>query len=147
MIRAVLDANVLVSAILSPAGVPGQILDELRRGRFALVVSVPILDEIARVLEYPRIARLHRWARARIREFVSELAYSAIVTSGELRLRVVHADPADNRYLECAVEGDADYVVSGDQDLLAVEAYQGIRILGPRAFLQVLRARRPEEPR
>jgi len=90
MIRAVLDANVLVSAILSPAGVPGQILDELRRGRFALVVSVPILDEIARVLEYPRIARLHRWARARIREFVSELAYSAIVTSGELRLRVVN---------------------------------------------------------
>jgi putative PIN family toxin of toxin-antitoxin system len=58
MIRAVLDANVIVSAVLTAAGIPAQILDAWRTERFALLVSSPILEEVARVLEYPRIARL-----------------------------------------------------------------------------------------
>ena len=59
MIRAVLDANVIVSAVLTRTGIPAQILDAWRTERFALLVSLPILEEVARVLEYPRIARLH----------------------------------------------------------------------------------------
>ena len=67
------------------------------------------------MLEYPRIARLHHWSRATIREFVAELAYLGIMTPGEITLNVVRTDPADNSYLECALEGTVDYVVSGDQ--------------------------------
>lgn len=144
MIRAVLDANVLVSAVLSPAGVPGQILDAWRAERFALLVSAPILEEIARVLDYPRIARLHRWPRGKVQEFVAEFAYAAVLTPGEITLNVIRSDPDDNRYLECAVEGDADYVVSGDQDLLELQEYQGIRVVSPKAFLEALRAHRQE---
>ena len=142
MIRAVLDANVLVSAVLSPVGVPSQILDEWRAERFALLVSAAILEEIARVLEYPRIARGHRWPHAKVQAFVAELGNVAILTPGELTLDIVRNDPDDNRYLECAVEGAADYLVSGDHDLLDLKEHRGIRIVTPKAFLQALRAPR-----
>lgn len=144
MIRAVLDANVVVSAVLSPAGVPGQILDEFRAERFALLVSSALLDELARVLEYPRISRLHRWPRGRVQEFVAELKYFAILTPGEITLNVVRSDPDDNRYLECAVEGAADYLVSGDTNLLDLAEHRGIRIVTPKTFLQALRSHRQE---
>lgn len=92
------------------------------------------------MLEYPRIARLHRWPRAKVREFVAELAYLGIVTPGEITLNVVRNDPADNRYLECAVEGAADYLVSGDQDLLDLHEHRGTRVVSPKTFFEVLRA-------
>ena len=55
-----------------------------------------------------------------------------------LKIDWLKDDPADNRYLECAVEGAADFLVSGDQLLLTLSAYQGVTILTPRAFLEVL---------
>lgn len=138
MIRAVLDANVFVSAALSPAGTPARVLAAWRAETFALVTSPAILTEIERVLQYPKIARRHGWPPARIREVVGELAHFSISTPGELTLAVVAADPADNRYLECAVEGAAEYLVSGDEHLLSLEEYQGIRLVRPREFLRVL---------
>jgi putative PIN family toxin of toxin-antitoxin system len=114
-----------------------QILDAWRDERFALLVSPAILEEIVRVLEYPKIARLHRWPRARVEEFVAEFGYLGIMTHGDLRLDVVRNDPADNRYLECALEGTADYLVSGDQDLLDLREHGGVPIVTPRTFRDV----------
>jgi predicted nucleic acid-binding protein len=75
---------------------------------------------------------------------VAELAYLGIMTPGEITLNIVRNDPADNRYLECAVEGAADYLVSGDQDLLDLHEHSGIRIVRPRTFLEAVRSyRRP----
>ena len=139
MMRVVLDANVLVSAILSPGGTPVQILTAWRGEQFDLVLSDAILAEIGRVLRYPRIARRHRWPEERLQAFLDDLAYVAILTPGELTLAVITNDPPDNRYLECAVEGEAAYIVSGDDDLLKLGTYEGISILTPRAFLEVLR--------
>ena len=139
MIRAVLDANVLVSAILSPGGPPGRILTAWRQEQFHLVVSRAILEEIGRVFHYPKIARRHRWSEEEIQTFLDELEYFAIPTPGDLELTVVSDDPSDDRYLECAVEGNAEYLVSGDDLLLELGEYQGITILTPRAFLEILR--------
>jgi uncharacterized protein len=75
-----------------------------------------------------------------MRSFVGELAQYAIRTPGALTLTVIEDDPADNRYLECAVEGGADFLVTGDQLLLTLGAYQGVTILTPRAFLDTLSA-------
>jgi len=138
MMRVVLDANVMVSAILSPRGTPAQILHAWRAGRFDLVLSQAILVEIGRVLRYPRIARRHRWPEERLQVFLDDLAYAAILAPGALTLAVITNDPPDNRYLECAVEGEASYIVSGDDDLLKLGTYEGISILTPRAFLEVL---------
>jgi putative PIN family toxin of toxin-antitoxin system len=138
MMRVVLDANVLVSAILSPRGTPAQILNAWRAEQFNLVISQAILAELDRVFRYPKIAKRHRWSEEQLQAFLDGLAHVAIRTPGTLTLVVITEDPPDDRYLECAVEGEASYIVSGDQLLLRLGAYQGIPILTPRAFLEVL---------
>ena len=145
MIRAVLDANVFVSALLSPRGVPATVLAAWRDGQFQLVISEAILSEIERVLRYPRIASRHRWSQEKMGTFFEDLAHLAILTPGEMRLAVIREDPSDNRYLECAVEGEAGFIVSGDADLLSLGSYRGIEILTPRAFWEVLK--RQQKPR
>jgi len=134
MIRAVLDANVFVSAILSPKGIPAKILTAWQAEQFQLVLSEAILDEIIRVLRYPKIMRRHRWSEEKLRTFVDDLAHLGILTPGKLKLTVIRADPPDDRYLECAVEGEAEYIVSGDQHLLSLGEYRGIRVLTPRVL-------------
>lgn len=138
MIRAVLDANVFVSALLSPRGFPSKILAAWHAERFHLVISPAILEEISRVFHFPKIALRHRWPEEKIRLFIEDLAHLAILTPGEPTLNVIAEDPSDNRYLECAVEGGAEYIVSGDQHLLQLATYQEIRILTPKEFLGVL---------
>ena len=113
MFRAVLDANVFVSAILNARGTPGRILDAWRDERFQLLMSHAIIEEIERVLHYPKIARRHQWSSGRIQHFLTLLTDIAILTPGELELSVITDDPADNRYLECAVEGNAGYIEGG----------------------------------
>jgi putative PIN family toxin of toxin-antitoxin system len=141
MIRAVLDANVLVGGIVTE-GVPRSILRAWRSGHFHLVVSQATLDEIGRVLRYPKIARRHRWSESEIHAFMESLGALAILTPGQLRLNVVATDPSDNRYLECAIEGQADCLVTGDRHLLKLAAYGEVEILSPREFLELLAARR-----
>jgi hypothetical protein len=65
------------------------------------------------------------------------------MTPGTLSLAIIQEDPPDNRYLECAVEGAAAYIVSGDRLLLSLGIYQGIQIVSPRVFLEVLHQDRP----
>ncbi len=138
MMRVVLDANVLVSAVLSPRGAPAQILNAWRSEQFDLVISHAVLAELDRVFRYPKIAQRHRWSEEQLQTFLENLSHIAILTPGILTLAVITQDPPDNRYLECAVEGEASYIVSGDQLLLRLGVYQRIPILTPRAFLAVL---------
>jgi len=139
MIRAVLDANVFVSAILNPKGSPAKLLLAWYAEKFQLVVSEAIVEEISRVLHYPKIAKRHQWSEEKIKDFLASLTYLAIQTPGKRKLNVIKDDPSDNRYLECALEGGAAYIVSGDRDLLDLGEYEGIRILTPSAFLTILK--------
>ena len=138
MIRAVLDANVVVSGILSQKGVPGTILRAWREERFELVTTEAILEEITRVLRYPKIAKRHEWSEKHIAAFVEDLRHLAILTPAELRLAVVREDPSDDRYLECALEGEAEYIVTGDRHLLELGQLRGSEIVKPTAFLQLI---------
>jgi uncharacterized protein len=138
VIRAVLDANVVVSSLINPQGIPAQVLDAWRAERFQAVVSGAILDEIGRVLRYPRVAVYHRWSEERLRLWLEDFAHLALMTPGTLSLGIIQEDPTDNRYLECAVEGAAAYIVSGDRLLISLGTYQGIQIVSPRVFLEVL---------
>ncbi len=139
MIRAVLDANVFVSGILSANAVPGKILKAWRDERFHLAASPAILDELDRVLRYPKIGRLLGWSAAEVADFVEDVAGLAIMTPGKLVLAVITDDPSDNRYLECAVESQADCIVTGDHHLKDLVQFQGIEILSPREFAELLR--------
>ena len=88
MIRAVLDANVLVSAILNAQGTPGRVLDAWREDRFQLLISPAILEEIARVLHYPKIATRHQWSKEQVHHFLALLADIALLTPSELTVSV-----------------------------------------------------------
>jgi len=141
MIRAVLDANVLVSGIVTE-GTPRNTMRAWRAGHFHLVASQATLNEIGRVLRYPKIIRRHRWSETEIQSFMESLEALAILTPGKLRLNVIAADPSDDRYLECAIEGEADCLVTGDRHLLELAAYRDVEILSPREFVDLLATRR-----
>ncbi len=142
--RAVLDTNVLVSGVLSRSSPPDSILQSWRRGAFHLVTSAPLLRELEAVLNRPRIANRLGWSFKERRAFIIALSDSAIVVLPHQQLRVIQADPADNRVLEAAIQAQADYVVSGDHHLLELGSYEGIEIVTPARFNAILAAGSPQ---
>ena len=136
--RAVLDTNVLVSAVLSQGSRPDSILQAWRIGSFELVTSAPLLYELAGVLARPRISQRLGWSADERREFLAALRNAAILVVPQRELRVVRADPSDDRLLEAAVEAQADYLVSGDQHLLDIGSYEGLQIVSPVRFSTLL---------
>jgi putative PIN family toxin of toxin-antitoxin system len=130
-VRIVLNTNVLVSAILSPAGAAGAVLSQVRKGLVDAVTSSVLLDEFEEVLE----RFMSTGAATEIRAAVEELVH---VVEPET-VPAVARDPDDDQVLAVALEGRAAYVVTRDGDLLSLEAYEGINILEPARFLRVLR--------
>ena len=137
--RAVLDANVLISALIRPGGPPGRIVvDFLRNPTFELVASPATLDELRQSLRYPKVRRYLGLSETEIDLWVAALRALAVVVEGRVTRPAVAADPADDIYLAAATDGLADFIVSGDRHLLDLEVYEGIRILSPRDFLTIL---------
>jgi putative PIN family toxin of toxin-antitoxin system len=137
-IRAVLDTNVLVSGLLSDHGPPRQLVDAWLDGRYVLVTSLYQVEELNHVLAYPRIADRLRLADAEVDLLLAALLSQGEVVAGVLQLPGVTRDPKDDPLVACAVEGRADYLVSGDRDLLDLGEYEGIQIVTPRDFLDLL---------
>jgi putative PIN family toxin of toxin-antitoxin system len=136
--RAVLDTNVLVSAVLSDAGPPGSILRAWRKGSFQIVLSLPLLRELEAVLSRPRIVKRLGWSEVERTAFVVALGESAMIVTPSEEVKLIDADPADNRVLEAAAEAGADYIVSGDRHLLDLGSYERIEIVTPVRFAAVL---------
>ena len=138
MLRAVLDANVFVSAAIHPGGPPGCIIERfLRTDAFTLVLSPGIVEEVLRALQYPKVRRYVRHDLDPALWF-EDLVVLAVLVPGASQVSDVSKDPDDAKYLAAAVEGRAAFVVTGDPHLLAVGHYEGVRIVSPRAFLDLL---------
>ena len=123
--RIVLDANVLVSALISPKGSPARILRFWEEQRFEVVISKDIIEELGRVLRYPRLRKNYDLADEAIEAFLRKAEEQAIVVEPSDEVAAIGADPADDRYLECALAGGAEFIVSGDHHLLDLGEYQG----------------------
>ena len=137
MIRAVVDTSIVVRAVLKPLGTVGPILDWLAEKRYRLLYSEAILEEVVDVLARPRLRR-----RFPLRGRDSQAVVDLILLRGEAveprhRLTVCR-DPKDDKFLEVAVEGRADSLVSGDEDLPVLHPSQGIPIVRPSEFLAAL---------
>jgi putative PIN family toxin of toxin-antitoxin system len=144
--RVVLDTNIVVSRTLSELGCPALIVRAWHTQEVALeiIVSEWLLDEYERVLNYPRIRRRHGKSPAEVRELVDEVRQFGVLVEPADVPAVIPQDPDDDYGLACAVAGDADYIISGDPDLLELGAYQGIRILTPATFVRLLEQERRE---
>ena len=141
MLRAVLDANVLVSALIRPKGPPGQILVRLLRDRaFTLVTSAAILTEVRRSLAYPRVRKHLVVSDDDLDLWVASLGLVGEPVEGRVQIAAVAEDPQDDKYIAAALEGRAQFVVTGDAHLLALGTYEGVRIVPPRVFLGLLKA-------
>lgn len=138
-LRAVLDTNVFVSGLIGLKSPPRRIVDNWLDGQFTLVTSLHLVEELAHVLGYPRIVERIRLEQADVDAILATLLSQAEVVPGELQLPGVTRDPKDDAVVACAVEGEADYLVSGDEDLLILDVYRDIGIITPRRFLEILR--------
>lgn len=138
MIKAVVDANLLVSAFISPLGYPREIAERWRRGDFILVTSREIVEEINRVLHLPRIQVKYHLAESDIQAFVLTLIHKSNCVSGELALKNIAPDPGDDKIISCAIEGEAQFIVTGDGALQQVKEYQGINIINAQQFISIL---------
>jgi uncharacterized protein len=116
VIRAVLDTNTIVSGV-GWGGLPGAVLDAALAGHFEIATSPALLDELRRVLAYPKLQPVIGDAD----ELIELLALAAIVVTPTETVEVVR-DPDDNRLIEAALAADADVIVTGDQDLLTLGA-------------------------
>ena len=138
--KVVFDTNVLLSAILTPHRAPAQLLQLALEGKFQLLISPEIMQEFVRVIRYPKLTKLLKKRRLTpkdLEDFLEKLGKIVIWTPGKLRLEAVSEDPADDIILACAVEGGADFLVSGDHHLTDLQTFQGIRIVDPATFLGI----------
>jgi len=130
-VRIVADTNIYLSAILF-GGPPEEIVSLARKGAIQLIVSSSILLELATVLETK-----FEWHEADVADVIRSIGYCSELVKPEMAIKEI-ADDADNRILECAVEGEADFIVSGDRHLLELESFRGIRIVRARALLDFI---------
>ena len=117
-LRVVLDTNVLVSGIGYPSSIPGRILGAWRRGAIEVVLSHYILEELARVL--PRINRRLQWNPTEFGEYIDILAVQAELVDPEQLDGTQARDPDDVPVLGTLIAAKADYLITGDGDLLAL---------------------------
>jgi putative PIN family toxin of toxin-antitoxin system len=133
VLRVVLDTNVLISAILF-GGNPRQILEKAIRGEIRLCLSEPILEELKGVLQRSKFD----YSPEMIQVILTELTGVSDFVNPSKTINVVSEDPGDNRILECAVEAQANYIVTGDFHLLKLSRYRNIEVVNAVAFLEKL---------
>jgi len=135
VIRAVLDTNVVVSALLF-SGPPSRLISAWQSGRLRLVVSAPILDEYIRVLAYPKFKLTNTEIRGLLEEEL--IPFIESVTAVPTNIPDLR-DPDDAKFITCAVATGVRWLVSGDDDLLSLQRVQSVEILSVTTFLQQLK--------
>jgi len=132
MLKVVLDTNVIVSGLNFQTSNPAKILIMVASGEIANFISRPIINETRRIL-----AEKFFWTLEEVESAEVWLNSFSKSVNPESHISVIADDP-DNRILECAIESQADFIISGDHHLTDLENYQGIQIVDPGAFLELI---------
>ncbi|MCH8915983.1 MAG: putative toxin-antitoxin system toxin component, PIN family [Thaumarchaeota archaeon] len=133
MYRVVLDTNVLISAVISN-GKPRQLLNAVNDKKYVLVTSSEILNELAGVLRRPKF----QMNEDEIMQILFALVSSSDIKIVKSKFKVVKEDPDDDVIINTAYDGQADYIVSGDGDLLRVKKFKNIQIVTAVEMLKML---------
>ena len=131
-LRVVFDTNIFISA-LNWSGKPWIAYLRWLNDEFILVTSTAILSELCDILR-----RDFNWSDDDAYDIYNLIGSLSIVVTPTERIEVIEQDPDDNRILECAVEGNVNYIVSGDRHLLDLGRYRGIEIITTSEFLVLL---------
>jgi len=127
--KVVVDVNVFISAF-GWGGTPFKVIELLEKGEIRNCISEEILTELCNTVAYPKLD-FPRTLQSDIIEFV--LVYSDLIV---IKKHIeVAPDPDDNKFIECAVTADAQYIVTGDKAFLSIRQYKNTRIVTPDVFL------------
>ena len=139
--RLVLDTNIWVSAFLA-RGPPSEIVQMAEERLVEVFVSLEMLDEINRVLQYEKIMGILKRSRTRSSTVMGTITRLSSIVDVKAEVHVVVEDPSDNHVVACAKEAHAQFIVSGDRHLLALGRYGNARIVSASAFLLIQSARK-----
>jgi putative PIN family toxin of toxin-antitoxin system len=132
MFKVVIDTNVFISAFYLPESRPAEVVLPARRKTILNVISPPILKEVERIIKKKLL-----WDNSKTQGAVRWIKNFSEEVYPQERLAIIADDP-DNRILECAVAGQADFIISGDHHLLDLENYQAIKIVTPARFFELI---------
>lgn len=135
--RIVIDTGVLVSGLIRPQGTTGDVLRSLRDGKFTALYSNETIMEIVDVLGRNKFRQKYHIKPDDISALINLIRLRGEVVVPAVEITDCR-DPKDNKFLEVALTGGADFLVSGDADLLSMNPYRSIPILTPAEFLKVI---------
>jgi putative PIN family toxin of toxin-antitoxin system len=131
--KVVVDTNVFVSG-LNFKGKPREVLNLIWKEEIEVYISPFIFKELEDTLEED-----FDWSKKEIKDTIEEMKPKVIQVQPKVKVSVIKDKDDDNRILECAVEGKAQYIVSGDKHhVLPLTEFQGIKILSPAEFLRLI---------
>ena len=135
VIRVVVDTNVVVSGLLFN-GTPGRLIPLWKRGQIKPLTSAEIIDEVIRVLAYPKF----KLSESEINYLlnIEILPHFDVIETKQKCSSIIKEDPSDDKFIHCAEAGKENYIISGDQHLLSMKRYQKIQIITPESFLNQL---------
>lgn len=135
MLKVVLDTNVFISAVLFK-GISNQLVNHWQNKNFKFLLSKEILNEYIKVLHYPKF----KLNKLEIKEIIkNELLPYITPLKVKTKLNIIKEDFFDNKFICCAVEGKANFIISGDKHLLQIKKYKSISIVKIEEFLKIVK--------
>lgn len=141
-LRAVVDTNLFISGLFGKDTLSATLQDLWINRRFELAASIEILREVSRVLQYPRIKERFHPRDEDTRRFFRLIFRKAIITKDLYLVDRITDDPSDNMLLACAMEANADFIISRDPHLRNLKQFQGIKIIDVKEFVERVRKRK-----
>ncbi|HLC54502.1 MAG TPA: putative toxin-antitoxin system toxin component, PIN family [Candidatus Nanoarchaeia archaeon] len=132
--RLILDTNVFVSGIFWEGNFCSQLIDKWKNKEIELLSSLEIVEELVKTLRNFKISI----PQSMIEEWKNLILNNSILIQPSTKIDVIKEDPEDNKFLEAAVDGKADFIISQDKHLLNLKEYQGIKILKPEEALNLI---------
>lgn len=136
ILKAVIDTSVMISVAFAKQGIARKVRDLMADNAFTMVTSKPILKELYEVLHYPHIMQRLNPSKRDIDEFIGMIIENAMVTKSTYQVSGIALDPEDDMFIACALEGDADYIVSRDPHLRDIKHFQRIQIIDATMFVK-----------
>ncbi len=135
-IKVVLDTNILISSLLRKNSIPHRIFEAAEQQVILLFTSPDILAEVEAVLSRPKLIKRTRMSQDERVKFIKTLRAISVIVDSSIEIPQLESDHDDTKFLACAIEGQAEYIVSGDSHLLDLKSYKNIPILSPADFIK-----------
>ena len=135
MLKVVIDTNVFISSFFG--GIPRDVINYWKQGKITLCLSQEIIKEYIEVLN--KLGLKNKNEIQKLTKLFAE-GYNSIFTAKTPNIKVVKADPDDNKFIECAVAFDSNIIISGDKHLKNIKNYINIEIMSPKEFVEMMEA-------